>query len=534
MTHRFSLLFFPLLMALFLVAHQTRAQTVADYRDVTEMTQAIDALDGALDGRVRVFTAGRSEQGREIKVIHLRQRQSGQLQRIRAKPAYLVECAMHAREWAAAEICMRMVEDFVDLYRVQPLLEALNISGPNTGLSDILDAVDIYVIPMVNPDGRAFDDQNGGDPFQFGPGSGWRKNRGEYPCISPPGQQTGIDLARNFSNGWDGRDASRVCADRKYRGPHPFAAKENRVLRKLVNNLLIGQSLSVHGNTQGFDRLAAPAFNSVPVQNFLTQYNALATPGLILGNGPGGGGNGQFPAWALNTADTAGQPDEGTRRGINAYMVELPVNNYAASPYRLNRPGTQNGFRPTNPTFFRDMRGPMLAGFLYMARQAANPWRPIDPITFAPAPCSGSACNSDFALVGSKIVAASSSGLVLGTRDGALRMSNTPDPHEYLRAGQYAPQVLVQNASLSGGATSRTVRFRLDRLNGPLGSSTQMIPLNGSTSRTVTLAPGESRLISGPAMPIRNGNEYRWTITLTGSDRVSLNDSHVFRFRAHR
>lgn len=513
------------------------AQPVADYRDVTEMNQAIDALNGALDGRVRVERFGRSEEGRVTKMLRLRQMGApGTLTIVRPKPVLLVECAMHSREWAAAETCMKMVEDFVALYPLSGLIGAFAPQSPLGRLPQILDKVDVLVIPMVNPDGRVFDDADGGNPFEYSAGIGWRKNRGIYPCAATGADETGIDLSRNFSVGWDDGDANRTCSDRKYRGPEPFAAKENRLMRKLVNNELIGQSYSVHGNGQSLNRTLSPGFNSAEVQSLVDQYNAAAThPDLIVGNGAGGGGNGQFTAWASGTSDTPGAPDEGTRRGINAYLMELPIRNYNASVYRLNLPGSQHGFRPTSAAFLEDMRAPMLAAFIQMMTQAAEPWRAMDPATGAAFACTGTGCRSDMALVGSRILSTPGD-FVLATGRGALRMSNNPDPHEFLRPGRYTPQVGVQNASQDGASLTRTVRFSLERrLTGSTGNWTIMLfqPSDGPASRSLTLMPGEIEFITGPRITVSDGYEYRLTIRLDGTDDENRNDRHVFRFRGH-
>lgn len=535
--HILSLLSLTLLLGFLTPPDPARAQGVADYRDVVEMNAAIDALNGALDGRVRVERIGRSEEGRDIKMLRLRQvGPRGTITLLRPKPALLVECAMHAREWASAETCMRMVEDFVALYPLAPVLSALAPNSQLARLPALLDRVDVLVVPMVNPDGRVFDDTDGGNPFEYGPGIGWRKNRGIYPCAATGADEVGIDLSRNFSVGWDDGDAIRTCSDRKYRGPEPFAAKENRVMRRLVHNELVAQSYSVHGNGQSLNRTLSPGFASAEVQTLVDLYNNAAVhPDLVVGNGAGGGGNGQFTSWASGTSDNPGAPDEGTRRGINAYLMELPVRAYNGSVYRLNQPGRQHGFRPTSAAFLEDMRAPMLATFLQMINQASEPWRVLDPFTGAAPACSGSGCRSDMALVGSRIVHAPGN-FVHQTRTGALRMSNAPDPHEYLRPSRYAPMAGVQNASQSGGSLTRTVRFSVSRRpTGNSGGWTTLLfqPSDGPTHRSVTLAPGDISFVSGPRFSVLDGYEYRVTIFLDGVDDEARNDRHVYRFRGH-
>ena len=69
-------------------------------------------------------------EGRDIKVVRVSSNPSAR------KPAILLDCGIHAREWVSPTFC---------LYAIDRLVE--------TGA--MLDTFDFYLIPVANPDGNA-------------------------------------------------------------------------------------------------------------------------------------------------------------------------------------------------------------------------------------------------------------------------------------------------------------------------------------------------------------------------------------------
>jgi len=174
------------------------------------------------------------------------------------KNAVLFECGMHAREWYAAESCFWLADYLID-NRNDPLVE------------ELLEHVDVWIIPHTNPAGRDNDDPGLGEPTAYTwfcsgganaglscasdadcPGVangcydvGWRGNAATGSCYA------GVDLARNWSSGWN--DASPNCDSsdfRKFRGDAPFSEPETRNLRSFVHNRMITMAAVVHANSQ--------------------------------------------------------------------------------------------------------------------------------------------------------------------------------------------------------------------------------------------------------------------------------------------
>lgn len=260
-------------------------------------------------------------------------------------------------------------------------LEALEdgINRQDARISDILDHVDIWVIPLVNPDGRDMDDQDGGNPEEFwttsgigqedwhpsttNDNTGWRPNAQPVSCSGfgfDYDMGLGIDVNRAFSTDWWNETCGRCsehfdCGDNKYHGEFPFQAEEASVLRRFVNNHMISMSLSVHSYDS---TVGAQTGDSRVLDNFMDAWNNAAPPALeLLARNGGGSGVGQFTAWLSqptmghcvggdraskecdpdvavsdptygcpgtpNGACVTG-PDQGTARGVVALLLELP------------------------------------------------------------------------------------------------------------------------------------------------------------------------------------------------------------------
>ena len=122
------------------------------------------------------------------------------------KNAVVFECGMHAREWYAAESCYWLMDYLYRHYQDEQVQE-------------LLSEVDVWIIPQSNPAGRDLDDPALGDPTEYtyvckggvdsgstcdldsDCSSGWRTNANKTSC------DVGVDLARNFSSGWNSAPA---------------------------------------------------------------------------------------------------------------------------------------------------------------------------------------------------------------------------------------------------------------------------------------------------------------------------------------
>ena len=140
------------------------------------------------------------------------------------EPEILIDGMHHAREIMASEMALMLIDHLGAGYGVDPEITWL------------LDNREVYVVPVVNPDGFLYNeltDPNGGGM--------WRKNRrnngdGSY----------GVDPNRNYPFEWVGPGSSTYPYDETYRGPYAGSEPEVQAMMALVNAHAFVTSQSFH------------------------------------------------------------------------------------------------------------------------------------------------------------------------------------------------------------------------------------------------------------------------------------------------
>jgi murein tripeptide amidase MpaA len=172
------------------------------YMPLNEIVAFINGLEAARPDLCEVFSIGTSIQGRDLWVLHITGTEGGN------KPAVFYESLIHAREWITGPIVLYLADYLVDNYDVDP------------GVRDLVDGLDIYLLPCVNPDGYSYTWTN--DRM-------WRKNRrynsdGSY----------GVDLNRNWDECWSGPGASGDPGSETYYGTAPFSEPETAAISDFI------------------------------------------------------------------------------------------------------------------------------------------------------------------------------------------------------------------------------------------------------------------------------------------------------------
>ncbi len=143
----------------------------------------------------------------------------------------------HAREWMTPEICLYIANYLTDNY---------NPAGTDS-LSNLIKTREIYIAPLVNPDGFVYD--NGGT---YGAGLMWRKNR----RVNSP-TVFGSDLNRGYDGSMDGdilgawgstinSYTSPDSSNDVFYGVAPSGEPEQQAMMKLVKDHNIVLSISYH------------------------------------------------------------------------------------------------------------------------------------------------------------------------------------------------------------------------------------------------------------------------------------------------
>lgn len=125
--------------------------------------------------------------------------------------------AEHSGEHDVTSLAMGFTEYLVENY------------GKHKRVTRLLNEKEVYIVPMMNPDGVEYDLSGELKPFT------WRKNR------RPTGKETyGVNLNRNWGKKWEAPVPEKIVKDLwnkksdSYSGERPFSEKETQAIRNFI------------------------------------------------------------------------------------------------------------------------------------------------------------------------------------------------------------------------------------------------------------------------------------------------------------
>jgi len=205
-----------------------------------EVKDFVSQLKSNYPDLVRVDTIGYSWQGRELLAMRITAPVEGE------KSTTLITGVHHAREPIGASIVLDVASRLCEGY------------GSDTLITWLLKHREVWLVPVVNPDGYAYNEVSDGY---------WRKNMrdnnedGEFEE-----DYDGVDLNRNYGYMWgyDDYGSSPDPGNQIYRGPAPFSEPEVQAIRELADSIepLIALNYHSYGNDLlfpwGYDEILTP------------------------------------------------------------------------------------------------------------------------------------------------------------------------------------------------------------------------------------------------------------------------------------
>jgi murein tripeptide amidase MpaA len=185
--------------------------------------QSIDELVG-IAGKFfpdfcNVFDLEPSNEGRPIRAIKLG-KGSGPTRR-----GVLFVGGLHARELINPDALIYFVFALANAYKENKEFKVGPVKYAAAYVRTIIEQMDMFILPLANPDGRAFVLDKNGDRL-------WRGNRAPnkgLPC-------KGVDVNRNFDYMWSsGLGTSDSSCSLTYKGPAPFSEPETRNIRHMLD-----------------------------------------------------------------------------------------------------------------------------------------------------------------------------------------------------------------------------------------------------------------------------------------------------------
>lgn len=189
------------------------------YHTYDEMYADLKALETQYPAIVSTFSIGKSLQGKEIWGVKI----SGSQTEDDQKPGIAYMGTHHAREHLSTEMPIMLAQELMKNYDTDASIKAL------------IDSTEIYIIPMVNPDGAMYDIE--GQRYKM-----WRKNR-----RSNKGGSFGVDLNRNYGFGWGTGGSSRDPNSEVFMGTAAFSEPETQAIKAFfLSHKNITTALSFH------------------------------------------------------------------------------------------------------------------------------------------------------------------------------------------------------------------------------------------------------------------------------------------------
>jgi len=108
-----------------------------DYHDYYGSFNKLNELNEKYENLTYLFSIGKSVLGKDIWCIRLTDEGNKNI-----KSSCLIDGCIHGNEWESGEACLYLAEFLLLNY------------GKNASVDDILENSDIYIVPLLNPDGR--------------------------------------------------------------------------------------------------------------------------------------------------------------------------------------------------------------------------------------------------------------------------------------------------------------------------------------------------------------------------------------------
>lgn len=154
-----------------------------------------------------------------------------------SKPDLLIVGCHHAREPMSVEVPLSFATYMCENYT------------SDANVRNVIDNMETYIIPCLNPDGWIYDDVEGSRHY-------WRKNAYDYDDDGVffedqgSGYGEGVDLNRNYTYKWgyDDSGSSPNWSSPTYRGPSAGSEPEVQVIMDLAEELDFVSAISFHSH----------------------------------------------------------------------------------------------------------------------------------------------------------------------------------------------------------------------------------------------------------------------------------------------
>ena len=298
---------------------------VSSHYTFAEHLDSLQALVDRYPGLTLPRTIGYSPGGRPICALKI----SDNPQVDEDEPVLLLAATTHSDEDVGVDITLEFMRGLLSSY------------GTDIGATDMVNGSEIWVVPLLNPDGWAL--------LESGQTRNWRKNLRDNNGDQGFDSGDGVDLNRNYSFNWELGTAT-VPTLPTYRGPFAFSEGETVLLRDLMNQIRPDIALTYH---QWGDVVIIP-----------WRWNGLATPDSVTYRGMAarlaasitGSSGAPYPWYEDNT--TAGFMDDWLYGVLGGFCFTVEVTTTSLSSVDAAVANNQEGIYQA----WSELYGPQITG----------------------------------------------------------------------------------------------------------------------------------------------------------------------------
>ncbi|MGD8718456.1 MAG: M14 family zinc carboxypeptidase [Candidatus Zixiibacteriota bacterium] len=181
------------------------------YHTYTEMLTDLQGYESTYPSLCKLYDVGDTWENRDMWVLKI----SDNPELGENEPKLFVVGCHHARELMTVELPLHFIDILLTKYSTDP------------DIKYYVDNYEIYIMPMANPDGHVYVENNSGGSSSYW----WRKNRRDNG-----GGVYGVDLNRNYGYKWgyDNSGSSPSPSSATYRGPSAFSEPETEAVRQFM------------------------------------------------------------------------------------------------------------------------------------------------------------------------------------------------------------------------------------------------------------------------------------------------------------
>ncbi len=300
-------------------------ENLGPYHNYDELTDKLQDLNSSFPNIIEVFSLGKTYNDRDIWCVRITKESE-----TKTKTEFYIDAAHHARELISVEDSLYFIDKLVYSYQ-------------NGEYEDLLKTTEIYVIPMLNPDGLSImhlypeqrknlhsidDDEDGRLDDEYERVYFWNEtsntsevNETHIDADGTIGEDRpgGVDLNRNYGSYWNVSGGSSTDkANDLYRGAYPFSEIETRIVRDFLRTHFINFAVSLHS---GIEAIIPPwGHNSSLPTKDAVEFQALIDELKSITN---------FPAWS----EIGGYQASGTWNDYCYYaydIVPITIETYEA------------------------------------------------------------------------------------------------------------------------------------------------------------------------------------------------------------